>query len=72
MNRTRETIKYKGFRIRVLGWGNTYSAWVMAPVGRELVRLQIISGDFSKTQAIRHGMQAVNLIIAKPELQVAA
>lgn len=63
MKRTRMTVKYDGYKIRVLGWGNTYSAWVMGLVNGKLTRVAIQSGGFtSKAKAVAAGKQHIDLI----------
>jgi hypothetical protein len=64
MKRTRMTVKYNGFKVRILGWGNTYSAWVMANEGRKLVRLAIHSGFTSKAKAVKAGKLQIDLLAA--------
>lgn len=64
MKRTRQTVKYHGFKVRILGWGNTYSAWVMAKEGRRLTRIAIHSGFSSKAKAIAAGKIQIDLLAA--------
>lgn len=65
MKRSRITITYKGMKIRVLGWGNTFSYWLFT-VGekRRVTRVAINSGFKSKHAAIKTARQNVNLLEA--------
>lgn len=62
MKRTRKTIKHQGMKIRVLGWGRTYSIWLFAQDGRRLERVFIDSGYRSRKAAMIAGRKAVEIL----------